>query len=54
MVSTIKLDIIAFIDNKFGKFFENYYFTWDKFKIFLDKTEDEMKTSLLLDINKYI
>ena len=54
MVSTIKLDIIAFIDERFVEFSENYYFTLDKLKKIVDKTEDEIKTSLLLDVRKYV
>lgn len=54
MVSTIKLDIIAYIDERFVEFSENYYFKLDKFRTYDEKSEDKIKTSLLLDVKQYV
>jgi hypothetical protein len=57
MVSTIKLDVIAFIDDEFVEFSCNYYLTHDiNGKIhtsYLNKEVDDVELSFKLDIIKY-
>lgn len=56
--STIKLDVIAFIDGEFVEFSNNYYVTvsMDADRVlesFDDKTNDQVELSLMLDVQHY-
>lgn len=52
--STIKMDIIAFINGKFTEFSENYYFNFDKYITFDELTKHDLNVSLLRNYKKYI
>jgi len=54
VINTIKLDVIAFIDNKFVEFSENYYFELDNWMTYKLYSKDENKIKLLLDVKKYV